>query len=349
MQVSEFDFPFDPSLVASEPILPRDQARLLVLPLSRRSSQSIIHRRVADLPDFLAPGDLVVVNDTKVLPVRLSGRKQSTGKSVDILFVREIGERLWEVLIKGRFRPGQRIDVGPEGRLVVESRDRVRTVVRLEYPASPRDLFSRWGMMPLPPYINRQPGDKDREWYQTMFAKTEGAIAAPTAGLHFTPELLTRLHETGVQLARVTLHVGVGTFKPVSTEQIEDHRMGAEWFEVGPETVRAIEDAKRRGRRVVAVGTTVVRALETAAARQERLDPCRGETSLFITPGFSFRVVDALMTNFHLPKTTLLMLVSAFAGTSLLRQAYEEAVRERYRFYSYGDAMLIVNHDGLGR
>lgn len=349
MQVSEFDFPFDPSLVASEPILPRDQARLLVLPLSRRPSQSMIHRRVADLPDFLARGDLVVVNDTKVVPVRLSGRKQSTGKIVDILFVREVGERLWEVLIKGRLRPGQRIDVGPDVRLVVESRDSVRTVVRLECPTSPRDLFSRWGMMPLPPYINRQPDDKDREWYQTMFAKTEGAIAAPTAGLHFTPELLTRLHEVGVQLARVTLHVGVGTFKPVSTEHVEDHRMGSEWFEVGPETVRAIEDAKGRGRRVVAVGTTVVRALETVAARQERLDPYRGETSLFITPGFSFRVVDALMTNFHLPKTTLLMLVSAFAGTSLLRQAYEEAVRERYRFYSYGDAMLIVNHDGLAR
>lgn len=342
MQVAEFDFPFDPTLVASEPILPRDQARLLVLPPSHHSPQSMMHRRVADLPHLLAPGDLIVVNDTKVLPVRLSGRKQPTGKAVDILFVREVAERLWEVLIKGRLRPGQRIDLGSDGGVVVQSRDNVRTVVRLDCPMSPRELFARWGMMPLPPYINRQPDDMDREWYQTMFAQEEGAIAAPTAGLHFTPKLLARLNGAGVGVARVTLHVGIGTFKPVMVDHVEDHRMGSEWFEVGSETVQAIEHAKERGGRVVAVGTTVVRALETAASRQDGLRPERGETSLFITPGFSFRVVDALMTNFHLPKTTLLMLVSAFAGTSLLREAYEEAVRERYRFYSYGDAMLIL-------
>ncbi|MDF0645078.1 MAG: tRNA preQ1(34) S-adenosylmethionine ribosyltransferase-isomerase QueA [Nitrospira sp.] len=342
MQISEFDFPFDPTLVASEPILPRDQARLLVLPPSHHSPQSMMHRRIADLPQLLAPGDVIVVNDTKVMPVRLSGRKQPTGKAVDILFVREVAERLWEVLIKGRLRPGQRIDLGSDGGVVVQSRDNVRTVVRVDCPMSPREFFERRGVMPLPPYINRQPDDMDREWYQTVFAQEEGAIAAPTAGLHFTRELLARLNQAGVGVARITLHISIGTFKPVTADHVEDHRMGSEWFEVGPETVQAIEHAKERGGRVVAVGTTVVRALETAASRQGRLRPDRGETSLFITPGFSFRVVDALMTNFHLPKTTLLMLVSAFAGTSLLRQAYEEAVRERYRFYSYGDAMLIL-------
>ncbi len=341
MQVAEFDFPFDPMLVASEPVLPRDQARLLVLPASYGSAHSMMHRRVSDLPHLLAPGDLIVVNDTKVLPVRLTGRKQPTGKAVDILFVREVAQGLWEVLIKGRLRPGQKIELGGDGVLVVQSRDRLRTVVRLDCAMSPRELFARWGMMPLPPYIDRPPGDMDREWYQTVFAQEEGAIAAPTAGLHFTPELLVRLNQAGVGVAKVTLHVGIGTFKPVTADHVEDHRMGSEWFEVGSETVRAVEHAKESGGRVVAVGTTVVRALETAA-RQRRLSPECGETSLFITPGFSFQVVDALMTNFHLPKTTLLMLVSAFAGTSLLRQAYEEAVRERYRFYSYGDAMLIL-------
>ncbi|SLM48196.1 S-adenosylmethionine:tRNA ribosyltransferase-isomerase [Nitrospira japonica] len=342
MQVAEFDFPFDPRLVASEPVLPRDQAKLLVLPASHRSSHSMMHHRVADLPHLLAPGDLIVVNDTKVMPVRLTGRKQPTGNAVDILFVREVAEGLWEVLIKGRLRPGQRIDLGVDGVLEVQSRDRVRTVVRLDCAMSPREFFARWGMMPLPPYIDRAPGDMDREWYQTVFAQEEGAIAAPTAGLHFTPELLTRLNQAGIGVARVTLHVGIGTFKPITTDHVEDHRMGSEWFEVGAETVQAIAHTKEKGGRIVAVGTTVVRALETAAARQGALGPQRGETSLFITPGFSFQVVDALMTNFHLPKTTLLMLVSAFAGTSLLRQAYEEAVRERYRFYSYGDAMLIL-------
>jgi len=196
--------------------------------------------------------------------------------------------------------------------------------------------------MPLPPYLKRAPTDQDREWYQTLFAQQEGAIAAPTAGLHFTPGLLTRLQQRGVGLATVTLHVGVGTFKSVTVEQIEDHRMSAEWIEVGPDVIQAIEQVRARGRRIVAVGTTVVRALETAARADGRMRPYRGETEMFMTPGFQFKVVDALFTNFHLPRTTLLMLVAAFAGTEFLRRAYAEAVRERYRFYSYGDAMLIL-------
>jgi S-adenosylmethionine:tRNA ribosyltransferase-isomerase len=190
--------------------------------------------------------------------------------------------------------------------------------------------------------VKRAPTDQDREWYQTLFAQHEGAIAAPTAGLHFTPELLTRLQQRGVGLATVTLHVGVGTFKPVTVDQIEDHRMGAEWIDVGPEAVRAIEQVRARGRRIVAVGTTVVRALETAARAEGRIQSYRGETEVFMTPGFSFKAVDGLLTNFHMPRTTLLMLVAALAGTEFLRRAYAEAVRERYRFYSYGDAMLIL-------
>jgi S-adenosylmethionine:tRNA ribosyltransferase-isomerase len=225
--------------------------------------------------------------------------------------------------------------------MVVE-RGPTRTTVRVESPIPLSEWLRQYGRMPLPPYMKRAPTDQDREWYQTLFAQHEGAIAAPTAGLHFTPELLARLQQRGVGLATVTLHVGVGTFKPVTVAQIEDHRMGTEWLEVGTETVRAIEQARVTGRRIVAVGTTVVRALETAARVDGQIRPYRGETDLFITPGFPFKVVDTLLTNFHLPRTTLLMLVSALTGTEFLRQAYAEAVRERYRFYSYGDAMLIL-------
>jgi S-adenosylmethionine:tRNA ribosyltransferase-isomerase len=203
-------------------------------------------------------------------------------------------------------------------------------------------VFEEQGTMPLPPYIKRPAAQEDRQWYQTLFARREGAIAAPTAGLHFTSELVGRLRAKGVRMATVTLHVGPGTFKPIITDRIEDHRMGAETYEIGPEAASAIRDAKQAGRRVVAVGTTVVRTLEAAAAEDAQLRAMQGETRLYITPGFHFRVVDVLLTNFHLPRTTLLALVSAFAGVDLIRAAYEEAVRERYRFYSYGDAMLIL-------
>jgi S-adenosylmethionine:tRNA ribosyltransferase-isomerase len=339
MQLSEFDFPFDPSLIAAHPCLPRDHARLLVLqPLDR----SLTHRRVDELPDLLQPGDLLVVNNTKVLAARVLGRKRSSGAEVEILFVRDLGDAIWEVLIKGTFRPGQMIEMGAEAFAVVVERGAPRTTVRVESPIPWSEWLRQHGRMPLPPYVKRAPTDQDREWYQTLFAQHEGAIAAPTAGLHFTPELLTRLQQRGVGLATVTLHVGVGTFKPVTVDQIEDHRMGAEWIDVGPEAVRAIEQVRARGRRIVAVGTTVVRALETAARAEGRIQSYRGETEVFMTPGFSFKAVDGLLTNFHMPRTTLLMLVAALAGTEFLRRAYAEAVRERYRFYSYGDAMLIL-------
>ena len=339
MQLSEFDFPFDASLIATHPSLPRDHARLLVL---RRVDRSLAHRRVDELPDLLHPGDLLVVNNTKVLAARVAGQKRPSGAEVEILFVKDLGDAVWEVLIKGTFRPGQILEMGAEAVAVVVERSAIRTTVRVESPIPVSEWLRQHGRIPLPPYMKRAPTDQDRAWYQTMFAEHEGAIAAPTAGLHFTPELLARLRQREVELRTVTLHVGVGTFKPVTVDQVEDHRMGAEWVEVGVETVCAIEQARATGRRIVAVGTTVVRALETAARADGQIRPYRGETDMFMTPGFPFKVVDALLTNFHLPRTTLLMLVSALTGTEFLRQAYAEAVRERYRFYSYGDAMLIL-------
>jgi S-adenosylmethionine:tRNA ribosyltransferase-isomerase len=339
MQLSSFDFPFDASLIATQPSLPRDHARLLVL---QRGDRSLAHRRVDELSELLHPGDLLVVNNTKVMAARVAGRKRPSGAEVEILFVKDLGDAVWEVLIKGTFRPGQILEMGAEAVAVVVERNAIRTTVRVESPIPVSEWLQQHGRMPLPPYIKRAPTDQDRAWYQTMFARHEGAIAAPTAGLHFTSDLLARLRQRGVELRAVTLHVGVGTFKPVTVDQIEDHRMAAEWVEVGVETVRAIEQARATGRRIVAVGTTVVRALETAARTDGQIRPYQGETDMFMTPGFSFKAVDALLTNFHLPRTTLLMLVSALAGTEFLRQAYAEAVRQRYRFYSYGDAMLIL-------
>ena len=339
MRLSEFDFPFDPSLVALQPVIPRDRARLLVFD---RQADRLTHHRVADLPSLLDQGDLLVVNDTKVLAARVQGRKQLTGTSVEVLFVKDLGDNVWDVMVKGTFHVGQIIEFDRQARATILKRDATGTAVKVESSIPVAQLLRERGQMPLPPYIKRRPIRDDHGWYQTAFAKHEGAIAAPTAGLHFTADLLSRLAEQSIQVATITLHVGPGTFKPVVTERIEDHQMGAETFEVGSETAERIARAKQAGRRVVAIGTTVVRTLETVAKEYGSVAPSSGESRLFITPGFQFNAVDALMTNFHLQKTTLLMLVSAFAGVELIRKAYEEAVRERYRFYSYGDAMLIL-------
>lgn len=338
MQRSDYDFPFDPALIAVQPIIPRDRARLLVLD---RKTQQFAHRQVADLPELMNPGDLLVVNDTKVLAARVSGIKRPTGTPVEVLFVKDLGKGRWEIMVKGTFRIGQVIEFDRHSRATIVKRDASGTEVMVESPDSVTRLFETQGAMPLPPYIKRAATPDDRRWYQTVFAKHEGAIAAPTAGLHFTEELFRRLVASGVKVATVTLHVGPGTFKPVTTERIEDHQMGAEAFSISEETADAIRQTKRAGGRVMAVGTTVVRALETVMKEKGMMVPTSGESRLFVTPGFQFKTVDGLMTNFHLPRTTLLMLVSAFAGTELIRRAYEEAVKERYRFYSYGDAMLI--------
>ncbi|MGB2725343.1 MAG: tRNA preQ1(34) S-adenosylmethionine ribosyltransferase-isomerase QueA [Nitrospira sp.] len=338
MLLSEFDFPFDPVLVADHPVIPRDRARLLVLD---RQGGERVHRQVADLPSLLQSGDLVVVNNTKVMPARVPAQVRSNGKLLDLLFVEDLGQGIWEVLIKGRFRPGAVIEFPGGGTGEIVERSRLRTTVQVSGVASVYELMQATGTMPLPPYIKREPSADDQEWYQTMFAQHEGAIAAPTAGLHFTRELVQALARKGIELAQVTLHVGPGTFRSVKTERIEDHRMLAERIEVSAQTVAQIRLTRERGNRVVAVGTTVVRALETAARGGRGIEPFQGPAELFITPGFEFQVIDAMVTNFHLPRTTLLMLVSAFVGVQPLRAAYEEAVAQRYRFYSYGDAMLI--------
>ena len=338
MLLSEFDFPFDPALVADHPVLPRDQARLLVM---ERTSGARLHRRVADLPSLLQPGDLVVVNNTKVMPARVPAQVRSTGKWLDLLFVQDLGQGEWEVLIKGRFKPGAMVDFSGGGRGEIGERSQARTTLKVTGVTSVYDLMHAAGTMPLPPYIKREPSTDDQQWYQTMFAREEGAIAAPTAGLHFTRELVEALTAKGIELAQVTLHVGPGTFRSVKSDSIEDHRMLAEQVDVSEAAVEQIRRVRARGNRVVAVGTTVVRALETAARGGQGIQPFQGPAELFITPGFEFQVIDGLVTNFHLPRTTLLMLVSALVGVESLRAAYAEAVAQRYRFYSYGDAMLI--------
>jgi S-adenosylmethionine:tRNA ribosyltransferase-isomerase len=339
MHLSEFDFPFDPSLIAVQPIVPRDRARLLVLD---RNTQQLTHHHVADLPNLLKSGDLLVTNDTKVLAARVPGIKRPTGKPIEVLFVRELCKGRWEIMVKGSFRIGQVIEFNRHSHATIVKRDATGTEVVVESMMPVQTLLAECGSMPLPPYIKRAPILEDHQWYQTVFAKHEGAIAAPTAGLHFTEELFRRVAGSGIKVASVTLHVGPGTFKPVTTEQIEDHQMGGERFTISEEAVTAIKETKQAGGRIVAVGTTVVRTLETVMQEKGEMVPISGESGLFITPGFEFKIVDALMTNFHLPKTTLLMLVSAFAGIEPIRKAYKETVKERYRFYSYGDAMLIV-------
>ncbi len=336
MLLSDFDFPFDEKLIAAHPVEPRDQARLLVVP---KGGGVLSHRHVADLPSLLKPGDLLVVNDTKVLAARLSGRKRPGGGQVELVLVRPVVADRWEVLCKGT-KAGQVIEL--EGGATATVAEQGANGIIMQFDSSVPTLLEKVGRMPLPPYIKRAPTEQDKTWYQTLFARESGAIAAPTAGLHFTERLLAALKAKGMRTATVTLHVGPATFRPVTAEKIEDHRMGTEWAEVSKATADAINETRKACGRIIAVGTTVVRTLEAAASADGTVEPFKGDVGLFIAPGYRFKVVDVLMTNFHLPKTTLLMLVSAFAGVESLRAAYAEAVREKYRFYSYGDAMLVL-------
>ena len=336
MLTSDFDYDLPPASIAQEPS-PRGESRLLVLDRSGPER----HARVRDLPRLLRSGDLLVLNDTRVIPARLYGRSAGGGR-MEILLVERVAEREWDALVKPgrRARPGARFEIG-EGLTaeVMDKREDGRHRLRFSEPVEPH--LERLGHIPLPPYIHRPDTPEDRERYQTVYARRPGAVAAPTAGLHFTAELLREIEGAGVEIARVALHVGIGTFKPVSAERIAEHRMERERYEIGEETAAALRRARQAGRRIVAVGTTVVRTLEGAAlAGGGEVRAGDGATDLFITPGFRFQVVDALLTNFHLPRSTLLMLVSAFAGRERVLAAYAEAVREGYRFYSYGDAML---------
>jgi len=363
VRTDALDYPLPPDRIAQHPAPERDGSRLLVLPRTGIEGEAlagaIVHARFRDLADHLAPGDLLVVNDTRVLPSRLIGAKE-TGGRIEILLVeeeeREAGadpdpsrEEVW-LCLAGFSRapaPGAAIDLGPhlQGRWEGPARGEMHRVrLRAADGGSVRSALARAASLPLPPYIERANGAEpaDRERYQTVYAEREGAIAAPTAGLHFTPALLKVLESRGIGLARVTLHVGPATFLPVRTEEIEDHPLEAERYEVPRPTVLAIARTRAAGGRVVAVGTTAVRALESAATGRGGVVPAHGRTDLFILPGYAFRVVDALITNFHLPRSTLLAMIAAFAGRERVLGAYAEAIARGYRFYSYGDAMLIL-------
>jgi S-adenosylmethionine:tRNA ribosyltransferase-isomerase len=352
--VSDYDFDLPHELIAQHPVEPRDRSRLMVVDRRRGCWE---HRVFAELPELLSPGDLLVRNDTRVVPARLVGRRAATGGRWEGLFLRERPGGTWEILAKTRGRPipGEHVDVGQGLRLVLEARGEsgcwiVRPQVDCRARAEPGAeattmtlaLLERHGQTPLPPYIRRGQADPgDRLAYQTVYARRPGSAAAPTAGLHFTAAVLDRLAARGIACVDLTLHVGLGTFRPIETDRLEDHRMHAEWAELTPAAVAELEAHRRQEGRIVAVGTTSARTLETAAASGS-LQPFAGETRLFIRPGHVFRGLDALVTNFHLPRSSLLVLVSAFAGIDLIRAAYAEATRCRYRFFSYGDAMLIL-------
>jgi S-adenosylmethionine:tRNA ribosyltransferase-isomerase len=332
----DFDFDLPPESIAQQPA-PRGESRLLVLDAEGPER----HRTVRDLPRVLKPGDLLVLNDTRVIPARLYGHRLPERGKIELLLTEKVGDRDWDALVKPgrRARPGTVIDLG-DGLTseVIEKEPAGRHRLRFSEPIEPH--LDRLGHVPLPPYIHRPDEAADRERYQTVYARSPGAIAAPTAGLHFSDQLLREIRNAGIETATVTLHVGLGTFKPVTAERIEDHRMERERWEVPVETAEALRRTRARGGRVVAVGTTVVRTLESAALADPQIPAGSGATELFITPGFRFQVVDILLTNFHLPQSTLLMLVSAFAGRERVLAAYAEAIQEGYRFYSYGDAML---------
>ena len=341
MRLDDFDYPLDESLIAQQPIEPRDHARLLVVD---RKTGAPAHHRFDALPDLLRPNDLLVLNNTQVLHARLHGRKRPSGGKVEVLLVRA-GERahLWQALVRGHVRAGQQLEL-PQGILATVTSDGDGGYAAIAFPEN-LDVLAyaeKTGAVPLPPYIRRAPTEEDRDRYQTVFARRPGAVAAPTAGLHFTEPLLQALHEKAIQTAYVTLHVGPGTFKPVTCEDIREHRMDPEWSELPADTAKMVNETRERGGRIIAVGSTSVRVLETAAQKGMPLTAETGETALFIYPGYTFAVVDAMLTNFHLPKSTLFMLVCALAGRERMLEAYHVAASKKYRFYSYGDAMLIV-------
>ncbi len=348
MRTSDFDYDLPRELIAQTPAEPRDHSRLMLLDRHTGETQ---HHRFYEIGQFLRPGDLLVLNDSRVIPARLRGRRLDSGGAVELLLLHREGEGVWRSLVQPsrRLRPGARFEVdGVEGEVLADADGGTR-LVRL----SDEGVIRRAGEMPLPPYITTQPEDPER--YQTVYARVEGSAAAPTAGLHFTPHLLESLEAEGVRFARVTLHVGLDTFRPVKSEEPEKHKLHSEWFEVGEEAAREVSEARAEGRRVIAVGTTSVRVLEQAALLstddgRRALSPVSGWADLFILPGHRFRLVDGLITNFHLPRSSLLMLVSAFAGVDaepdsgrrLMLSAYREAIGLGYRLFSFGDCMLIL-------
>ena len=339
MQVSDFNYDLPEELIAQVPIEKRDESRLIVL---NREKQTIEHKTFKDIIDYLNPGDCLVRNNTKVIPARIYGKKE-TGANVEFLLLNNIEGDIWETIV----RPGNKLHKGAkvifgDGILKAEILDTMpggTRKVKFEYKGIFNEILDKIGLMPLPPYIHEELKEKDR--YQTVYAKYDGSAAAPTAGLHFTPELLQKIEQKGVKIANVTLHVGIGTFRPVKEEKVEDHEMHSEHFYIKQEDVDKINETKKSGKRVIAVGTTSCRVLETISDEDGMVKVTEGDTKIFIYPGYKFKCLDGLITNFHLPQSTLLMLVSALAGKEYILKAYNEAVKEKYRFFSFGDAMLI--------
>ncbi|HPF87867.1 MAG TPA: tRNA preQ1(34) S-adenosylmethionine ribosyltransferase-isomerase QueA [Candidatus Limiplasma sp.] len=341
MKTSDFHYDLPQELIAQTPMNPRDHSRLLVY---NRKDQSIQHLHFYDLPDFLQAGDALVLNNTKVIPARLLGIKECSGVPVEVLLLKQTNQTDWEALV----RPGRRLKPGTfcsfgNGELraeILTTLDQGLRLVRFHYQGVFESLLDKLGQMPLPPYIQTQ--IQDNSQYQTVYAKQEGSAAAPTAGLHFTPQLLERIRNHGVDIVPILLHVGLGTFRPVSAENVEDHHMHSEFYDVSYDSAMRINTARQSGHRCVCVGTTSVRTLESVTDAHGIVQAQRGDTSIFITPGYTFRAVDALVTNFHLPESTLLMLVSALTGTEEAMRVYRIAVEQKYRFFSFGDAMLIL-------
>lgn len=341
MKRSDFYYELPPELIAQDPLEDRSASRLMILD---RMTGALEHKVFSEITDYLKEGDCLVINDTKVIPARLIGTKVDTGAQIEVLLLKRRSDATWEVLVKpGRkARPGCRISFG-NGLLVGEVTDMIEDgnrLLRFEYEGVFEQILDQLGEMPLPPYITHRLKDKDR--YQTVYAKHEGSAAAPTAGLHFTKELLETIRQKGVTIAHVTLHVGLGTFRPVKADNILEHHMHSEYIHITPEEAAVINAARKKGGRIIAVGTTSLRTLESAAGENGEIKPVSRETDIFIYPGYTFKAVDALITNFHLPESTLLMLVSALAGKENILNAYRTAIEERYRFFSFGDAMLIM-------
>ena len=339
MDVKDFYYDLPEELIAQTPIEKRDESRLMVL---NRKEQTIEHKTFKDIIEYLKPGDVLVRNNTKVIPARLYGKKE-TGANVEFLLLNNIEGDIWESIV----RPGNKLHIGTkvifgDGLLQAEVLDVMEggtRKVKFTYNGIFNEILDKIGLMPLPPYIHEEKKQKDR--YQTVYAKYDGSAAAPTAGLHFTPELFEKLKEKGVEVANVTLHVGIGTFRPVKVEKVEEHHMHSEHFYIKPEDAEIINKAKQEGRRVIAVGTTSCRVLESVADENGLVKATEGDTQIFIYPGYKFKILDGLITNFHLPESTLLMLVSSLAGRDFIMKAYNEAVSEKYRFFSFGDAMFI--------
>lgn len=341
MKLSDFNYDLPQELIAQDPLLKRSDSRLMVL---NRKTDEISHRHFSDVIEYLNPGDCLVINDTKVIPARLIGVKEDTGASIEVLLLKRHDDKVWETLVKPgkKARVGARISFG-EGKLIGEVVDIVEEgnrLIRFEYEGIFEEVLDELGQMPLPPYITHRLEDKDR--YQTVYATHTGSAAAPTAGLHFTNELLAQIEEKGVRIARVTLHVGLGTFRPVKVDNILEHHMHSEFYVIEEDAAAMINQTKEHGGKIVSVGTTSTRTLETAADENGHVKACSGWTDIFIYPGYKFKVVDRLITNFHLPESTLLMLVSALYDREKILAAYKVAVEEKYRFFSFGDAMLIL-------